>query len=197
MHSADSSIEAVARSSVLAASRPIIDERLSIAVPESGARFSLRLRTSSGVAAGLAWPASCLPPMPINTCIALGGGTIARLGPDEWLVLCRDADAERLASEFTPALRPASFSLTDIGHRDVGLLVRGLHAREVLNGGCPLDLSDAQFPPGSATRTVFGKSEIVLLRPGVEMVYRVECWRSFAPYVYSLLRHCAREFAVC
>jgi sarcosine oxidase subunit gamma len=69
-----------------------------------------------------------------------------------------------------------------------------VYAREVINGGCPLDLDDAAFPPGRATRTLLGKAEIVLLRPDTPHTYRIECWRSFAPYVRGLLAEVAREF---
>lgn len=164
----------------------------SIAVHERSARISLRLRTQR--AADIAPAGSMLIPMPINTCLALDDRTVARLGPDEWFVLCAERDAERLTAEFEAALRGTSFALTDISHRNIGIAVAGAHAREVINCGCPLDLSEARFPPGSATRTLLGKAEIVLLRPSVEPVYRIECWRSFSPYVHALLKDGAREF---
>ena len=39
-----------------------------------------------------------------------------------------------------------------------------------------------------------GKAEIVLMRLDDEPTYRVECWRSFAPYVLGFLNEAAREF---
>jgi sarcosine oxidase subunit gamma len=62
----------------------------------------------------------------------------------------------------------------------------------VLNGGCPLDLDPSAFPAGAATRTVFGKAEIVLLREADDR-FRVECWRSFSDYVFGLLEAAARD----
>jgi sarcosine oxidase gamma subunit len=41
---------------------------------------------------------------------------------------------------------------------------------------------------------VLGKAELVLLTPGAPHRYRIECWRSFAPYVQALLAEVAREF---
>ena len=46
-----------------------------------------------------------------------------------------------------------------------------------------------------ATRTLLGKAEIILWRLHDAPAYRVECGRSFAPYVYAFLREAAREFA--
>lgn len=176
----------------LAAAQSNATARISIAAYEPSARISLRLRAQR--AADIAHAGSMLIPMAINTCVVLDDRTVARLGPDEWLVLCSETDAEGLTAKFEAALRGTIFALTDISHRNVGIAVAGLNAREVINCGCPLDLSDARFPPGSATRTLLGKAEIVLLRQGIEAAYRIECWRSFAPYVHAFLKDGAREF---
>ncbi len=39
------------------------------------------------------------------------------------------------------------------------------------------------------------KAEVVLVRPAPGDHFRVECWRSFAPYVHAFLVNSAREFA--
>ncbi|MCJ2086106.1 hypothetical protein MKK88_08880 [Methylobacterium sp. E-005] len=60
------------------------------------------------------------------------------------------------------------------------------------NAGCPRDLGDAAFPAGSATRTLLGKAEIVLIRrAGPVPTYRGACWHSWSSYVYDLLREAA------
>lgn len=165
---------------------------ISIAPIEASARFSLRLRAATAAEIGDEYPLRL--DLPINTCIVANGRTIARLGPDEWLLLGPDAESATLARELNSMMGARFFSLVDIGHRQVAIAVSGTHAREVINGGCPLDLHDDAFPAGSATRTVLGKAEIVLLRSGASRTYRVECWRSFAPYVHSFLKEVAREF---
>jgi sarcosine oxidase subunit gamma len=43
------------------------------------------------------------------------------------------------------------------------------------------------------TRTVFGKAEIVLWRTAAE-TFRIEVWRSFAPYVLGCLEEAGREY---
>src|SRR5690606_20550999 len=79
------------------------------------------------------------------------------LGPDEWLVTDETgADLPSVCATVT-----ALHSDVDISHRNVGILVSGPRAEDVLNAGCPQDLSLARFPVGAASRTVLGKAEIV------------------------------------
>jgi sarcosine oxidase subunit gamma len=167
-------------------------DNASVAVLDPAARFSLRLGSADEAARRSV--AGFSIDLPINRCSVEGERIAARLGPDEWLLIGPEADNVRIEQQITAGLAGAFFSLVDIGHRNVGFRVGGAHAAEIVNGGCPLDLDDAAFPAGSATRTVFGKAEIVLIRPGAERVYRIECWRSFAPYVHGLLKEVAREF---
>ena len=126
--------------------------------------------------------------IPINTCTNLDGATVARLGPDEWLVLEKKLEL--------PAQTETFVSRVDISHRHVAFEVKGQQARDVLNTACPLDLHHEAFPPGSATRTILGKAEIVLLHQGGALAYRVECGRSFAPYVSDLLREAAKDYSL-
>lgn len=123
--------------------------------------------------------------MEINRCASANGKIVARLGPDEWL-LCAPTD--------TPGfnLEGERHALVDVSHRYAALTV---DSAMVLAAGCPLDLHPAVFTPGSATRTLLGKAEIVLWRLQDAPGYRVECARTFAPYVLAFLREAAREFA--
>lgn len=110
------------------------------------------------------------------------------LGPDEWLVL------DQAGNEMLPALAKVDdfHSAVDVSHRNVGIIVSGRGAADVINAGCPQDLSLAAFPVGACSRTLLGKIEIVLWRIA-EDEFRIECWRSFADYADSLLRVAARD----
>ena len=90
----------------------------------------------------------------------------------------------------------AAHALIDVSHRNVAFEIAGPRAAAALNAGCPLDLHETAFPPGTATRTLLGKAEIVLIRPGSQPVYRVECWRSFATYVHGFLLEAAHGLGV-
>ena len=85
-------------------------------------------------------------------------------------------------------------STVDISHRNVAIAVAGPAAEATLSAGCPQDLSAAAFPVGACSRTILGKVEIVLWRTRTD-TFRVECWRSFADYVFGFLSEAARDAA--
>jgi sarcosine oxidase subunit gamma len=116
------------------------------------------------------------------------------LGPDEWLLLAPDGEADAIAADIAAALTGAPASVVDISDRQVALAVAGPRAADVVNAFNPLDLDIAAFPVGMCTRTVFAKAEIVLWRTTAD-TFRIEAWRSFAPYVEALLREAAGECA--
>ncbi len=174
--------------------RPGSVERSQISIVALGAATRFTLRLDARDATDLGAIGEFRIDLPINVCSSTQATCSARLGPDEWLLLAAETGAPELECELRAALAGRLHSLVDISHRNAALAVSGVRAREVLNGGCPLDLHDDAFPAGTARRTLFGKAEIVLLRPGVELAYRLECWRSFAPYAQQLLLDVAREF---
>ncbi|MCX5577901.1 sarcosine oxidase subunit gamma [Kaistia terrae] len=162
-----------------------------IAPLPDAARFALRLRPA------LASEMGAVAGFPLDLAInsaSSGPRRSIRLGPDEWLLIGDAAEAEAIAAEIAQAFGERFHALVEISHRNVGIAVRGAHAADVLNAGCPLDLAAAAFPTGFATRTLLGKAEIVLIREDDAPTYRVECWRSFAPYVHGFLLEAARDF---
>jgi sarcosine oxidase subunit gamma len=131
-------------------------------------------------------------PVPRAACRAGVSGECAALwlGPDEWLLLASTEHAG-LAARLTRALEALPHSLVEVSHRQVGLLVHGEHAATLLASGCPLDLDLQYFPVDMCTRTVLGKSEVVLWRIAAQ-AFRIEVWRSFAPYVAAFLAEASR-----
>ncbi len=101
--------------------------------------------------------------------------------------------AGALIGDLRAAIGATAHSLVDVSHRQVGLEIRGPRAERILNGACPLDLSVERFPVGMCTRTVFAKAEIVLWRTEASC-FRIEVWRSFAPYTAALLQEIARDY---
>jgi sarcosine oxidase, subunit gamma len=152
----------------------------------NAARASLRAHSDAVAALSSALGVS-LPTRPKTS--ATGAGITAMwLGPDEWLLVGPDGtDFVALA-----ATSGVLHSAVDISHRNIGILVSGPGARVTVNSACPHDLTDASFPVGACSRTVFGKMEIVLHRES-EDTYRVECWRSFADYCFGMLAEGAHD----
>jgi sarcosine oxidase subunit gamma len=125
--------------------------------------------------------------LPREACRAATNGSLSALwlGPDEWLLLLPDGQALPLN---------AMASVVDISDRQVAIEVSGDDAAEALNAFNPLDLHIETFPVGMCTRTIFGKAEIVLWRTAADR-FRIEVWRSFAPYVLGCLAEATREYA--
>ncbi|HUC18221.1 MAG TPA: sarcosine oxidase subunit gamma family protein [Acetobacteraceae bacterium] len=157
------------------------------------ARFSLRLRETALPSAATAIGLDLA--QPINRAISHAGCSALHLGPDEWLVLAPEEDGEAIAAALDRAVSSGDISLVDIGHRQTGILLAGEDAASMLNAACPLDLDLAAFPVGMASRTVFAKAEIILWRLAMAQ-FHIEVWRSYAPYVWALLREIGREYPV-
>ncbi len=176
----------------MAERRPVLAGRsasgadIEIVPAEPASRISLRAPGKSRAALSRALGVT-LPERP-KTSAEKNGRAALWLGPDEWLVI-DEGEADLMA---ICAKVKALHSAVDIAHRNTAILVAGARAEDVLSAGCPQDLSLAAFPVGACSRTVFGKAEIVLWRTA-ETVFRVEVWRSFADYAFTLLSTAARE----
>ena len=176
--------EAAARNPVLSGARAG-SARVSITVAPPASRLSLRARADA--VAGLSKALGVkLPVKPATS--AEGNGIVALwLGPDEWLLIAADGtDLAALAGK-----AKVLHSAVDISHRNAALVVEGQGAADIINSGCPRDLSLAAFPVGACSRTVLGKAEIILMRES-EQRFRIEAWRSFAQYVFDHLEEAAR-----
>ena len=143
----------------------------------------------AGAALGFALPER------INRATTGTTGRALRLGPDELLILVEPAEREATLRNLAEALAEQHHALVDISARLVAIELRGSALRDTLAAACPLDLHAREFAPDQATRTVFGKAEIILdcLE---ETRFRLLTNRSFAPYVRRLLAEAGREFKV-
>ncbi len=110
------------------------------------------------------------------------------IGPDEWLLI----DEKNVDETMVPKLPNKGFSAVDVSHRNTAFIVSGEGAVNTLNTACPRDLSLEAFPLNTCSRTIFGKAEVVLLRIKKD-TFRVECWRSYAPYVWTFLQEGAKD----
>ena len=132
-------------------------------------------------------------PAAINAMHQSSGYYAICLGPDEWLLLAPLAEAARIERGFAALYDQCPHSLVDIGHREVGIEIRGEAAALALSSACPRDLD--VMPAGSATRTIFDKVQVVLIKHTANF-YRIEVWRSFAAHVQGLLAAASQEIAL-
>jgi heterotetrameric sarcosine oxidase gamma subunit len=164
---------------------------VSFAMLERCTRLAVRADAEAAVAIGGAVGVP-LSDAPCRATVA-GHRAALWLGPDEWLLLAPDGDAPTLAADAVRAVGHRGASIVDISHRTVAIEVRGPRATDTLNAFCALDLDSRVFPTGMCTRTLFGKSEIVLWRTAGDTFW-IEVARSFVPYVLACLEEGGLEF---
>jgi sarcosine oxidase, subunit gamma len=158
-------------------------------IPASPAsRLSLRARPDA--VAALSKALGIVLPVRPKTSAVKGARTAFWLGPDEWLIL--DEAGKDLMAECAKV--KVLHSAVDVSQRNTAVMVSGAHAEGTLAAGCPQNLSDGAFPVGSVSRTLLGKSEVIIYRVN-RQEYRVECWRSFSDYVFGYLNEAARGAA--
>ena len=124
--------------------------------------------------------------VPINLPTKIGdlsdsaAGLAVMLGPDEWLLI----------GSVSGDSAGQAVSLTEITERQIGLLIEGPRAAELLMSGCPLDLE--RMPAGRGTRTIYETVELTILKLS-ETRFRVEVWRSFVPWLFAALAQAATD----
>lgn len=176
---------------------PLMGGRIAVTAGQSGlavraiddcARFNLRIApANAGHAAGAF---GCPLPERIGALADVNSKMALRLGPDEWQLYAPLFERDTIEAKFAALYPQSTHSLVDIGHRDIGIAIEGSAAVLALRSACALDL--AIMADGTATRTIFDKAQIVLIRHDAQR-FRIEVWRSFASHVFGLLRASARE----
>lgn len=163
----------------------------SLAILPDAAKFVFRGRAPSFASAGEAFGVDL--PQTANRFNKTGKRKAYWLGPDEWLLEAPEESPDELFAELSSKLAAQSCSLVDVSHRSDALAISGPKSAYVLNHGCPLDLAESQFPVGMCARTILAKAPILLSRPERD-TFHIDVWRSFAPYVWSLLDDARQEF---
>ena len=148
---------------------PFARRGVTIALGPPMVRLSLRARNASEVEALL----GAVVPDKIGCAI----GSIACLGPDEWLY--RAPIGSRVQADHI-----SQVAVSDVSERAICLIVDGPRAARILMSGCPVDMDG--FAVGRATRTVYESVEIIVLRIS-DTCFHVEVWRSFAPWLWTAL----------
>jgi sarcosine oxidase, subunit gamma len=160
--------------------------RASVEVAVPGICISLRAPESSVAALSKAL-GFALPQKP-KTSSAKNDVDALWLGPDEWFIIAPEGND--LMARFAKVT--AFHSAVDISHRNAALIVSGAGAADVINSGCPQDLSLKAFPVGACSRTLLGKTEVILYRTSVDR-FHIEVWRSFATYALDFIEDAIRR----
>ena len=148
---------------------PLVGAGATVALASAATRYSLR-----GSPGDLAAFTRLPLPARIGDVAERDGELAIMLGPDEWLLIgAIDGDGEG---------QPVS--IVEVGNRHVGFDVTGPRAAALLMSGCPLDLE--RMAVGRGTRTIYETVEIIVIKRAPE-TFRVEVWRSFAPWLWAAL----------
>jgi sarcosine oxidase subunit gamma len=117
------------------------------------------------------------------------------LGPDEWLVTSSVLAPRDLESRLREAVGDRG-AVVDVSGQRTTLRLGGEHARDVLAGGCSVDLHPGAFGRGAAVQTRLGQAGAVLIAlDDTATSYDILVRASFAPYVVGWLLDAAVEHA--
>ena len=178
-------MEMAARTSVQAGKR-FAKGRAAVEVAAPAIRISLR--APEGSVAALSKVLGFALPQKPKTSTSKSDVHALWIGPDEWLIIA--PEGSDLLAKFAKV--SAFHSAVDVSHRNAALIVSGAGAADVLNAGCPQDLSLSAFPVNACSRTLMGKTEVILYRTAIDQ-FRVEVWRSFATYALDFVEDVIRR----
>ncbi|MBK0326201.1 hypothetical protein I5535_02720 [Rhodobacteraceae bacterium F11138] len=105
---------------------------------------------------------------------------VLAMAPREWLWHGPDAELQDVKDRVAAALAPRPSALIDMSSGLVGVLVKGRRAAELLQAGCPVDLSETVFLKGHVARSLFGRYSVTVLRGTDETEFTVYVVRSYA-----------------
>ena len=149
--------------------------------------------TGPAAAAVAAYLDVALPTAP-STYVESETATAIWLGPDEWLITSPFRTPEQLETGLREAVSGEG-SVVDVSAQRTTLRLRGEHVRDLLSGGCAIDLHPRVFLRGAAAQTLLGQAGVVLMAlDDTGTHYQLVVRSSFAGYVTSWLLDAATEY---
>ena len=137
--------------------------------------------------AGLSYPSTA------NTVSSKGTRHALWLGPDEVMLLIEAGAEEQLAITLQKSLEGKSGSVVNITDGLCAFNLTGDHVRDALAKGCPLDLHQSVFVPGSCAQSLLSHAGVTIacLAPdNFILIGRT----SFASYIATWLADAALEY---
>ncbi|MBQ0924876.1 sarcosine oxidase subunit gamma [Saccharopolyspora endophytica] len=120
---------------------------------------------------------------------------VAWLGPDEWLLVGPEGEADRIQATVAEALGDEHGAVVDVSAHRTIIEVAGPKAPELLAKGCALDMHRRSFGPDRCAQTLLARTGVVLLcRDAEPPNYWIFVRASFARYLADWLRDAAAEY---
>jgi sarcosine oxidase subunit gamma len=158
------------------------------------AMTDLRVDPTGPAAAAVARYLGVALPTTPSTYVESEAVTAIWLGPDEWLITSPFRTPEELETGLREAVSGAG-SVVDVSAQRTTLRLRGEHVRDLLAGGCSVDLHPRVFGRGAAVQTLLGQAGVVLMAlDDTGTHYQVVVRSSFAGYLTSWLLDAATEY---
>ncbi len=127
--------------------------------------------------------------------VVSGGVSILGLGPDEWLLIGPEEDAESIQSTVATALAEDHGAVVDVSAHRTILSISGPEARDLLNKGCALDLHPSRFASDTCAQTLLARAGVILVcRDAAKAHFWLIVRSSFARYVADWLADAAAEY---
>lgn len=167
------------------------------------AMSDLRVDPTGPAAAAVAEYLGVALPTTPSTYVESETATAIWLGPDEWLITSPFLSPEGLETGLREAISlegevdDTGFtgSVVDVSAQRTTLRLRGNHIRDLLAGGCSLDLHPRVFARGTAAQTLLGQAGVLLLAlDDTGTHYQIIVRSSFAGYLTSWLLDAATEY---
>jgi sarcosine oxidase subunit gamma len=157
------------------------------------AMADLRLDPAGPAAAAVAAYLGVYLPTTPSTYVEGEPATAIWLGPDEWLITSPFWTPDGLATALREAVG-GDGTVVDVSAQRTTLRLRGEHVRDLLAGGCSLDLHPRVFRRGAAAQTLLGQAGVLLMAlDDTGTHYQVLVRSSFAGYLISWLLDAATE----
>ena len=166
---------------------------LRIGTEPFAAMVTLRVDPAGPAAADVARHLGAELPTTPSTWVEAGGVRSIWLGPDEWLVTSPDRAPRELEAGLREAVAGRG-AVVDVSGQRTTLHLSGEHVRDVLSGGCAVDLHPRVFRRGAAVQTLLGLTSVVLIAlDDTATGYDVLVRSSFASYLVDWLLDAAVE----
>ena len=162
------------------------------------AMADLRVDPTGPAAAAVAEYLGVALPTTPSTYVESETATAIWLGPDEWLITSPFRTPEELETGLRDAIGGgAAFagSVVDVSAQRTTVALRGDHGRDLLAGGCSLDLHPRVFARGTAAQTLLGQAGVLLMAlDDTGSHYQIIVRSSFAGYLTSWLLDAGTEY---
>jgi sarcosine oxidase subunit alpha len=131
---------------------------------------------------------------------SLGNSYIARLAPDEFLIITPPGDEDNTARHIERKRAARHLFVTVINQTSglAGLAVAGPHSREMLGKLCALPLSPRDFPNHRVAQSSLAMVHTIIVRNDLGNLAAFELYveRPYAKYVWTSLMDAGHEFGI-